>query len=210
MKIYWLLMLIITVILIISVLATLYIDHATKEPEYKIIAQKKGYEIREYPAMLTASVTVDAVQKKPSNRAFKILADYIFGNNESRKNIAMTKPVIIQTESETIGMTTPIIESKNDETYTMTFILPSIYTIHNAPFPRDKRIELKEIPSKRIAVLTFGWYASPKRVSQKIAKLKTILSQDQFTINGQPLVAQYNPPFAFPLLMRNEIWIPVR
>lgn len=210
MKIYWLLALIITAILIISVLTTLYLDYATAEPAYNVVKRTKSYEIREYPAMLTASVAVDAIQKNPSNRAFKILADYIFGNNESRKNIAMTKPVIVQTESETIGMTTPVIESKTNETYTMTFVLPSVYTIHTVPLPQDKRIELKEIPSQKVAVLTFGWYASPKRVAQKIEKLKTAVAQDNFTVVGQPVVARYNPPFAFPLLMRNEIWIPVK
>lgn len=210
MKIYWVLSLIVAAILIISVLTTLYLDYATAEPAYNLIKQTKNYEIREYPAMLTASVTIDAIQKNPSNRAFNILADYIFGNNQSRKTIAMTKPVMVQTESETIGMTTPVIESKTSETYTMTFVLPSVYTIHNVPVPHDKRIELKEIPSKKVAVLTFGWYASPKRITQKIEKLKTALSQDNLTMIGQPVVARYNPPFAFPLLMRNEIWIPVK
>lgn len=160
--------------------------------------------------MITASVTIDAIQQYPGNRVFNILADYIYGNNISRQKIAMTKPVLSELKSDVIPLTAPVLEKKDASTYTMTFILPSTYTLENVPKPNDSRIVLAYKPEQKIAVLKFGWYVSVNRVDHKIQKLKKLLEKDRVIMTGAPVLARYNPPFAFPLLMRNEIWIPVQ
>lgn len=209
MNLYSIISLIILAILICSIGMTLYFDVGTPSPAYEVVSSNKEYEIRRYPAAITASVTIDAIQKNAGNRVFRILADYIYGNNISQQKIAMTKPVLSELKSDVIPMTAPVLEQKDASTYTMTFILPAAYTLENVPKPNDDRIVLAYKPEEKIAVLKFGWYVSVKRVGQKISQLKDVLEKDRVAILGAPVLARYNPPFAFPLLMRNEIWIKV-
>ena len=46
------------------------------------------------------------------NKAFRILADYIFGNNNAKLKIDMTAPVAQQPASEKIAMTAPVSQIK--------------------------------------------------------------------------------------------------
>ena len=77
-------------------------------------------EVREYPASL-------AVMSKGNsdNGAFRLLFNYISGENKARSEIAMTSPVEVgneQVESAKIAMTSPVeVTSKN----TMMFFLPT-------------------------------------------------------------------------------------
>lgn len=72
---------------------------ATEEPKYTVLKQTEGFELRRYDEQLVAQTWVTGDQDAASRAGFKILADYIFGNNsaangKSRK-ISMTAPVSI-------------------------------------------------------------------------------------------------------------------
>lgn len=92
---------------------------ATEEPKYTVLKQTEDFELRRYDEQLVAQTWVTGDQDTASRAGFKILADYIFGNNsaangESRK-ISMTAPVTMQPEtkkgsgeSQEIAMTAPV------------------------------------------------------------------------------------------------------
>ena len=92
---------------------------ATEEPKYTVLKQTEDFELRRYDEQLVAQTWVTGDQDTASCAGFKILADYIFGNNsaangESRK-ISMTAPVTMQPEtkkgsgeSQKIAMTAPV------------------------------------------------------------------------------------------------------
>jgi|LauGreDrversion4_2_1035121.scaffolds.fasta_scaffold1309570_1 hypothetical protein len=65
----------------------------SEEPKYRLL-QREPFEIRSYPAYIVAEVPMI----EGDNSGFRILASYIgvFGNpeNESRRQMAMTAPVI--------------------------------------------------------------------------------------------------------------------
>ena len=64
---------------------------ALDEPDYTVIETLgDSMEVREYPAFTTASVAIDADMKSAGIQGFRLLADYIFGNNQADKKIAMT------------------------------------------------------------------------------------------------------------------------
>jgi len=69
---------------------------ATEEPEFTLISQENSIEIREYQPKIIARVEVEGDFDDASSKGFKLLADYIFGNNvldgETQK-ISMTAPV---------------------------------------------------------------------------------------------------------------------
>ena len=71
---------------------------ATDEPEFKTILKDGKIEIREYAPKIIAQVEVFGDFDQASSKGFKVLADYIFGNNKSKdgnSRIEMTAPVEI-------------------------------------------------------------------------------------------------------------------
>ena len=65
---------------------------------------------------------------KRHQKALKILADYIFGNNTStdgNSRIEMTAPVEMEPLSQKINMTKPVLTEGNDNTWIVSFIMPN-------------------------------------------------------------------------------------
>jgi hypothetical protein len=56
---------------------------ATDEPDFNLILKEDKFEIREYASKIIAQVEVFGDFDDASSKGFKILADYIFGNNTS-------------------------------------------------------------------------------------------------------------------------------
>jgi hypothetical protein len=86
---------------------------ATEEPKFESLLKAENFEIRRYAPQIIAETTVDGDMDSATGRGFRLIADYIFGNNE---RIAMTAPVVSEAQSsaEKIAMTTPVsIEPQN-------------------------------------------------------------------------------------------------
>lgn len=180
-----------------------------EEPAYVVLEKRDGYEIRQYEPYIIAETEVAGTYSEGLNEGFQIIADYIFGNNTSKTSIAMTVPVL-ESESENISMTVPVINTlENAKTRTVSFVLPSKYTLETLPTPNNPKVILTEVNQRTVAVLKFNWYATEGRVAKKQAYLESLIAQDNVTPNGAVQVAQYNPPFSMPLTRRNEIIIPI-
>jgi hypothetical protein len=105
---------------------------ATEEPKFIIESKAAHYEIRKYPATLVAETQIDAKFDRAGNQAFRILANYIFGDNKSKDKIAMTDPVTQQpasTASEKIAMTAPVNQIKNEHGFLIQFTMPEKFTM---------------------------------------------------------------------------------
>lgn len=178
-------------------------------PSYTVTSKKPGYEIREYDSHITAETQVTGSLDEASRAGFRVIADYIFGNNTSSDKISMTAPVVEQ-RSQKIAMTAPVINTLEDSsTRTISFILPRKYTMDTLPKPNNPQVTIREIPRHTVAALRFTWYPTASRIDQKKAELTTLLEQDNLTAAGITQVARYNPPLSMPLLLRNEILIPI-
>ncbi len=184
-----------------------------EEPGYSVIEKKDGYEIREYAPYIVAETVVNSTEyNEDVSQGFRLIADYIFGNNTKQEKIAMTVPVLEQpsTKSEKIAMTVPVIEGQSDDTTrTIAFVLPSQYSIDTLPTPNNKQVTLREVEGRKVAVLRFGWYGTPNRVAEKKAELLELLKVDNVTVTAKPQAAFYNPPLSMPLVLRNEILVEV-
>ena len=64
-----------------------------EKPDYQILNKSDNIEIRQYQAMLIAEVRISGDRSIAIKEGFRLLADYIFGNNRVNKKIAMTAPV---------------------------------------------------------------------------------------------------------------------
>lgn len=114
------------------------------------------------------------------NQGFRILAGYIFGGNASKQSIAMTTPVNdIEKQSEKIAMTTPVNDiTTGDNLHLIQFSIPSSYTLETLPVPNDNRVNLREIPAKKKAVLLYRGWATEEKVEKNKLKLIEKLERD--------------------------------
>jgi hypothetical protein len=175
---------------------------ATEEPSYRSILQQTPFEIREYPALIAAEVTVSGERSDAVSAGFRFLAGYIFGGNTRKQSIAMTAPVI-QNESpnEKIAMTAPVMQSPDPSGWVIRFIMPASYTLDTLPTPNDPKVRLVSLPPKRLAVVRFSGLVDDNDVEQQTNVLRAFIAQQK--------LARYDPPWTLWFLRRNEVMLEV-
>jgi hypothetical protein len=183
-------------------------------PKYKLLSKRKNYEVRLYAPRILAEVEVSGDYTRSLNIGFRKVADYIFGNNTARVKIAMTAPVLHEQKpcSENIPMTAPVLHEKSDaeNLYKLAFVMPASYKMDTIPMPNNAEVTIRDIPESKLAVSSFGGYATFSRVERETAKLQEALKQDNLVPAGRPVTAQYNPPWTPPFMRRNEIMVELR
>ena len=183
---------------------------AAEEPAFTVMLGEGDFEIREYPALVVATVTVGGSRDEAANAGFRLLAGYIFGGNTRREKVAMTAPVVQErATSERIPMTAPVTQSGSDGEWVVRFIMPSTYTLETLPSPNDARVRLMPAPPQRYAVVRFSGLARPADVERRTKTLKAFMERRQLRAAGVPLLARYNPPWTPWFMRRNEVWIPI-
>jgi effector-binding domain-containing protein len=179
-----------------------------EHPKYTLIERSGNIEIRDYATMIVAETEVTGERREAISKGFRIIADYIFGNNTAAQKVPMTAPVA-QQASETIAMTAPVTQAGGDNTWRVRFIMPSKYTMETLPKPNNPAIELREIPKKRFAVIRFSGMAGEESVKRYNKELDDFLSAKRLTPLSPPTYAFYNPPWTLPFLRRNEVLVEI-
>ena len=198
---------IIALILIVGVLAGPVMSDVEK-PDYKVIQSEQNIEIRQYEPMIIAEVEVDGKREDAIGDGFRLLADYIFGNNTVQQVISMTAPVQ-QKENQKIAMTAPVQQQSMGKSWRMSFVMPSKYSMDSSPVPNNNRIRLKEILTKKFVVIEFSGTNSNENVTEHENQLMNYIEENQIKINDLPKYAFYNPPWSLPFLRRNEVMIEI-
>jgi hypothetical protein len=180
-----------------------------ENPEYTVLKKQGGYEIREYAPFLAAEVAVMGTQKESLRKGFKILFDYISGNNKTQESIKMTAPVTQQPaeQSERIAMTAPVMQEQGEDSHIVSFMVPANYTLDTIPIPTDPSVTIVEKERKKVAVLRFAGYATDEKIKKKQARLKELLKGDGYQILSSFQLALYNPPWTPPFMRRNEVML---
>ena len=210
----------ISALLVLAILWSIFsylFERSIEMPKYSTIERKDGYEIREYQPYLIAQIEVAGTYKEASSQGFRILAEYIFGNNTKRDKLSMTAPVIESGRDRAHGnavmtMTAPVSEREStDGTFhIIAFVMPSKYSTETLPKPNNPKIKIVAMPKRKMAALRFSWYANGARAEQKKQELLTKLKRDNIVSLSDPKVARYNAPFSAPWLNRNEILVEIR
>ncbi len=182
---------------------------AIEEPSYTLEARHASFEIRNYSPILVAETLVEDKFDKAGNRGFRILADFIFGNNQTKTTLPMTAPVVQQSEktAEKIAMTAPVNLTREKSGFVVQFTMPSKYTLETLPQPNDPRVRVREVPARRVAVFTYSGSWSEERYLEKLAAFKNALSEKNLISKGEPSFARFDSPFRLWFLRRNEIWL---
>ena len=187
---------------------------AIEEPDYEVLEQRDGYEVRRYEPYIVAEVTVDGRYSDAGNAAFRVLADYIFGNNSTSTKMEMTAPVESEAVSNSVKMemTAPVISSAVDgeaERYRYAFVIERRYTMDSVPKPMDDRIQLRVVAARTVAVHQFSGSWRQANFDKHLDKLREALQRDNVQVIGQPYSARYNAPFVPWFMRRNEVIIEI-
>jgi effector-binding domain-containing protein len=183
---------------------------AVEEPSYKVLKKDNNFEIRDYAPHILAETVVEGDLEQAGKKAFRALFRYISGENRTRTKVAMTAPVSQEPKGEKIKMTAPVGQQLVQErTWSVSFTMPSSYTLDTLPEPEDPKITLRQVPARRIAAVRYSGFWSEKLYLRYKSELESWIREKGLTIVGDPIWARYNPPWTPWFLRRNEILIPV-
>jgi hypothetical protein len=180
---------------------------AIEEPHYDILISQAPFELRHYAPTLIAQTVVDGDMDAASNKGFRLIADFIFGNNlaagsEQAAKIAMTAPVTVEPQS---GDTH--VASANQ--WRIHFVMPSQYTLANIPKPNNSAVTLQEMPRQYFVVHRYSGFNTMARVQEKTNEALAWAKQQSLKVMGTPQLSRYDPPWTLPMFRRNEIMVEV-
>lgn len=165
-----------------------------EKQKYRVVKKEKEFEIRFYPPAIFATTRSSAKSyRELGSSGFRKIAGYIFGNNETAAKIAMTAPVHMDI---------------NDKGSSMSFVMPSQYTMDKLPRPADARVELHESPAVYMAAIEFGGYANDQKIKQYADRLFQALNRNGIKTTGNPTYLGYNAPYEF-IGRKNEVVIAI-
>ena len=180
-----------------------------EQPKYQLVESSGNIEIRDYAPMIVAEVDMAGERRDAIGKGFRIIADYIFGNNTSAQKVPMTAPVT-QQDSKKIAMTAPVTQQGDRNIWRVRFIMPSSYTMGTLPKPSNPAVKLKEIAATRYAVIRFSGMAGEDNLKRRTNELNDWVSTNNLTSVSAPVYAFYNPPWTLPFLRRNEVMVEIR
>ena len=190
---------------------------AIEEPKYEVRTSQAPFELRHYAPTLIAQTIVEGDMDAVSNKGFRLIADFIFGNNlaadsEQAAKIAMTAPVTVEPQSSKIAMTAPVtIEPQlgSAQQWRVHFVMPSQYTLATIPKPKNSAVTLHELPSKYFVVHRYSGFNTVARVQEKTDEALAWAKQQSLKVVGTPQLSRYDPPWTLPMFRRNEIMVEV-
>lgn len=195
MKILLIITSVLVILFIVFQVYTVMATRKTNEQPYSVIKKEKEFEIRFYPSVPIATMRSSAKSFKAlGSEGFRKLAGYIFGANQDNKSIAMTSPVSMSIE---------------DTASTMSFVMPSGYTLDNLPKPNDDAVKLVMSNEEYVAVISFGGFASDEDIQSYTEALKEILIKNNISYLGSFKYLGYNPPYQL-VDRRNEIVVRIQ
>ena len=171
---------------------------ATEEIPYQTVSNDGAIEIRDYQPLVKLQITKIGSRYQTPRDAFRDLAGYIFGDNQTGQKIAMTAPVSQQ------AVTADANNSKTDE-WQIAFYMPQNFTLADMPTPENQDLQLIETKPRRVAVLEFYGRRSDDNMDKNTEKLRAYLRANNIAFVDNPSYAFYNSPMMIWFLRRNEV-----
>lgn len=179
-----------------------------EQAKYTVVESHSNIEIRDYAPQIVAEAEVSGDRKEAINAGFRIIADYIFGNNTAAQKVAMTAPVT-QAESAKIAMTAPVTQQGEGNTWRVRFVMPGNYTMDTLPKPNNDAVTLKEIGATRFAAIRFSGTSAEQNLKENTDALEAFIQERHMSAQSAPVYAFFNPPWTLPFLRRNEVMVEI-
>ena len=198
---------------------------AIEEPKFETVQREAKFEVRQYAPLIVAETWVEGDMDAASGKGFRLIADYIFGNNKAPQSaesakVAMTAPVTLEPQSTStkVAMTAPVAVQPESGTQNMVgaqrwrvhFVMPSQFTMATLPTPNNSAVALREVPAKRVAVATYSGFNTESRIQEETQALLAWMQARNWVAAGPAQLARYNPPWTLPMLRRNEIHVEIQ
>lgn len=181
----------------------------TEKLSYEVVRTYAEFELRRYAPHVVAEIVVRAPFEEAGNAAFRTLLAYISGQNRSATKVAMTAPVT-QQPSEKIRMTEPVEQRQTGEgEYAVAFVLPSSFTLEDAPVPTNPVVQLRERPSVLAAARRYRGRWTRASFEEHREELERSVRAAGLTPVGTPRWDRFDPPFMPWFLRRNEVVLDV-
>jgi effector-binding domain-containing protein len=192
------------IIILVSITYFMFYYFSMKDikiPHYAVIKKEGAIELRRYQPMIVAQIEVKGARNVAINKGFKLLADYIFGNN-----LAMNTAITQKVQSEKIAMTAPVMQQQSTKNiWQVRFVMPAHYTLKDLPIPNDPEIQIAQKQEQRLLAISFSGRWSQKVMDSALSNLKRYIKKNNLAVKGKPIYAFYNPPWTLPFMRHNEI-----
>jgi effector-binding domain-containing protein len=179
-----------------------------EQAKYTVVESFDNIEIRKYEKMIVAEAKTSGTREAAINQGFRIIADYIFGNNIAAKKIDMTAPVTQQ--SEKVAMTAPVMQQAAKDKWIVHFVMPAEHTLKTLPKPVNSDVKIKEVPEKTFVVIRFSGRSTDENLGKNLNDLNKFVKEKKLKTSGDAIFAFFNPPWTLPFLKRNEIMLELK
>ena len=169
---------------------------AVEEAAFTVVRSDGDYQLRDYAPQVVAETVVDGELESAGTAAFSPLFGYISGKNSSNSTFAMTAPVAQR-------------PAAGKDRWAVSFLMPAGNAIDKMPTAKDPRVQLREVPAQRMAVLRYSGTWSTKNYQQHKQALDGWIAAQGLKPAGEAVWARYNAPFTPWFMRRNEILVPV-
>ena len=166
-----------------------------REPSFLLLDTKDNIEIRQYNEYIVAKTSISLKNNENDDGMFRVLASYIFGQNEKKQSIPMTAPVTT---------------FKNDSLQNMLFYILDTEDINTLPNPSAQNITLEKFSLGKCAVISFSWFVNDKKINKYKNKLKKFLDDNGYIQQSPFMVNRYDSPWKLPFLRRNEVLVKIK
>ena len=183
----------------IAILFWILVPYFLEKPKFNVLFSDGSIQIREYQSMISASIVTKGERYDGLRAGFVPLARYIGAKDRDGKKISMTAPVVQR-------------KHLSKDTWTISFMMPAEYQLHQLPGSSNKDIQLQQIPTQTLAVISFNGIAQQILLDAKLKELKSWLNGSDFISldDFEPRFAYYNDPSTPGIFRTNEVLIPVR
>ena len=184
---------------------------AIEEPKFEQLSKDGNIEVRRYAPLIVAEVTVDGDMDAASSQGFRLIADFIFGNNRAAGATA-------EKASDKIAMTAPVTaeplaaegeSSMSANRWRIHFVMPSQYSMANLPVPNNAAVTIRELPARTFAALVYSGFNGTSKIQQRTDELMAWLKSKKLQPLGSPQLSRYDAPWVLPMFRRNEIMVEI-
>jgi DNA gyrase inhibitor GyrI len=181
-------------------------EKATPEPDYRVLASEREFEIRSYPAVAVAETVVQGRRKEALNEGYRILSDYLTARSRPGEKLPMRVP-IFQDAGNPMASDPPLFDDELGEGgWRVRLTLPQDRELPDAP----AGVSLVEIPARRVGVARFSGTADDHKLAAHEDALRGWLARHgEKGLQIEPEYAFYNSPMIPPPLRRVEVLLPL-
>ena len=168
----------------------------TEQQAYEVLEEHPGFELRRYPDHLVAETEVGGSFESAGSAAFGRLARYIGGHNGSSRKVAMTAPVVQESDPQ-------------GSRFVVGFVMPADVSPEDLPDPLDAAVRTRRVPAQTAAALRFSGRWSRGSFERHAAQLLEAVEAAGLEVVGGPRYARFDPPWTPWFLRRNEVVVRV-